>query len=697
MSRKGFKRANHRHHRWVGLTSVGRKLICGVVISLCSWSAPGVYASSAKPISLEDYAKHAQFIDVKISPSGKYFAVSSRAEDDNIRITVLEREGLRVIFQNHFPGQDTISGFNWANDERLIFSLAREIGALEQPIPSGELYAVNADGKKPLMLTGYRAKDKDQMISDVVNYLPQDDKFVVIASRRITSKEPYIEFYRLNIETGRKSKIAQAPIRAVRGGSINTVTDEQGFPRLVMGVDPDKDSDTIVMFRSSQDGEWQELNRFSELSDQRFIPLALAPDEKSVFALSNAVAGASAESPAADTMAIVQMNLATKQQEVLAQHPLTDVMPIMAIDQGVMTDVIGASYEYDAIDAIFFDSAAQSKFGNALRGLVAAFPGKQVQITSVTQDNQLAVVQVQSANHDASYYLLDMEKNKLAYLLNSRPWLKGVTMPETKLINYKARDGQTITALLTLPKGGDAKNLPLVLFPHGGPIGVRDSIGAYGSYQANIKVLAEHGYAVLQPNFRGSGGFGIKFQQQGYQQWGTLMIDDMTDGVKHLASEGIIDQTRVCTFGASYGGYAAVQAAIRQPDLYKCAIAYAGVFDLQSLFEDGDIPETELGKRFIVRTVGDSAAVQQVQSPLRNIDKLKAPVFIVHGAADKRTPLSYAMAFRKGLEQRQHPFEWMVKEKEGHGFYKPANNVELWQKSLQFLDKHIGTKNLNPQ
>jgi acylaminoacyl-peptidase len=655
---------------------------------ICS---PSVFAQSAKAISLEDYAKHAQFIDVKISPNGTYFAVSSRADDDKIRITVLERNGWKVVSQNHFPGQDTIASFEWVNDERLIFSLAREIGALEQPLLSGELYAVNADGKRQLMLTGYRSKEKANTVSEVVNYLPNDDKYVIISSRSLTSKEPFIEFFRLNVDTGRKIKVAQAPIRAIEGSNLSTVTDHEGIPRLVTGIDPKNDTDTVVM--SNNDGEWQELYRFNEKTDQRWQPLAFTQDKKSVIALSNLTPANQDGEQASDTLAVVQMDLATKKQDVLARHPRTDVMPIISIDQGVVSEVIGASYEYDAIDSVFFDNAAQTRFGQSLQGLIAAFPGKSVAITSVTRDNKNAVVQVQSANHDASYYLLDMEKNKLTYLLNSRPWLKDVVMPETKLITYKARDGQTITALLTLPKGGDAKNLPLVLFPHGGPIGVRDSIGAYGSYQANIKVLAEHGYAVLQPNFRGSGGFGIKFQQQGYQQWGTLMIDDMTDGVRHLASQGIVDDARVCTFGASYGGYAAVQAAIRQPELYKCAIAYVGVFDLQSLFEDGDIPETEIGKRFIARTVGDSAAVQQAQSPLRNLDKLKAPVFIVHGAADRRTPLSYAMAFRKGLEQRNHPFEWMVKEKEGHGFYKPANNVELWQKSLQFLDKHIGVKN----
>lgn len=638
----------------------------------------------AKGISLQDYARHAQFIDVKISPSGKYLAVSNRADDGNIRVIVLDRLNLATVSQTHFRGQDTINAFYWVNDERLILSLAREIGSLEQPQPTGELFAVNADGKRGMMLTGYRSRDKSPTASQIIDFLPQDDRHIVISSRNLISREPFIEFYRLNVDTGRKRRVGQAPIRAISGSNIYTVTDNEGLPRMIMGLDPAKDTDTILMVRSESNRDWQELARFSEESDRSFIPLAFAADNKTVFGLSNV---------STNTQAIVEFDLTSKKQDVLAYHPLTDVMPIIALDKGIGTDVIGVSYEYDTIEAIFFDNASDFAFGKALQALVASLPNKSVDITSVTRDNVMAVVKVQSVNQDPTYYLFDMAKNQLTYLLNSRPWLENQTMPETRTVKYKARDGQEITGLLTLPQNRAAENLPLVLFPHGGPIGARDSTGSYNAFTANVKVLAEHGYAVLQPNFRGSGGFGIDFQQSAYQQWGKLMIDDMTDGVLHLIKQGVVDKERVCTFGASYGGYAAVQTAIREPELYKCAIAYAGVFDLHALYTDGDVPETDIGVRFIERTVGRDAALLDAQSPIKNLDKLKAPVFVVHGTEDKRTPLSYATAFRAELEKRGHPFEWMVKEKEGHGFYNPENNVELWQKALAFLELHIGSVN----
>lgn len=650
-----------------------------IAVVLLAFSVHASAASSS--ISLEDYARHAQFIDVKISPSGKYFAVTNRADDGNIRLIVLDRNSLNLVSQTHFRGQDTISGFTWANDERLLLTIAREVGSLEVPIPTGEIYAVNADGRRGNTLTGFRSADRAATFSQLIDILPNDEKHVVIASRNLRTREPFIEFFRLNVDSGRKRKVGQAPIRANRFAGIETLTDNDGIPRLVIGLDPAKDTDMVFMYRDGPNRDWREMARFAIDSDRSLVPLTFTADNKSLFALSNLET---------DTMAVVHYDIATQQMETLVRHPLTDVAPIIEYKEGKALDVIGAIYEYDSIEAVFFENSENSKFAAMLEGLVSVFPNKSITATSATRDGRFMVVRVDSINMDSTFYLFDTKETKLGYLLNSRPWLKDAELPKTEVVTYKARDGQQILGLLTLPKNIPAENLPLVLFPHGGPISVRDSIAGYSPFAANVKVLAENGYAVFQPNFRGSGGFGLKFQQAAYQQWGTMMIDDMTDGIKHLINQGKVDENRICSFGASYGGYAAVQSAIREPELIKCAIAYVGVFDLHALYTDGDIREESFGVRFLERTVGRDAALLDAQSPIKNLDKLKAPVFIVHGAEDRRTPLSYATAFKTALEQRNHPFEWLVKEKEGHGFYNPENNVELWQRALAFLDQHIG-------
>lgn len=639
--------------------------------------APHLFAS---PVTMEEYARHPQFFDVKISPNGRYLAASNRMDDGNIRVVVLNRKTLELVSQNHFRGAETIIDFGWANEERLILNLGREIGALEAAASTGEIYAVNANGRRGTMLTGRRSSHKTPTFSQIIDWLPDDDKHIVISSRNWRQREPFIEFFRVNVDTGRHRKVGQAPIRALRGTNPLVLTDSGGTPRLAVGIDPVKDTDSVMMLRVD-DFDWRELARFSTESDREFRPFAFSSDNSLVYGLSNLET---------DTYAISIFDIATGKQEVLLHHPKTDVMPIFAMDSGNIDAVIGATYEYEQLEAVFLENEKHRQQIALLAGLQNAFPNQSVALTSMTMDQTLSVVKVTSANQDPTFYLYDTTKNQLAYLLNQRPWLQNKALAETKIMFYEARDGQQIRALLTLPQGKDAKDLPLVVFPHGGPIGLRDSFADFNTYTMYMKVLADNGYAVLQPNFRGSSGYGLKFQQSGYQNWGTVMIDDMTDGVLALAEQGVVDANRVCTFGASYGGYAAVQTAVREPELYKCSIAYVGVFDLATLYTEGDIPETEFGLRFIRRTVGEDTELLKAQSPLQNLERLKAPVFIVHGAEDERTPISHANGLRAELDKRNHPYEWLVKEKEGHGFVKPEHNVELWERAVDFLNRHIG-------
>ena len=229
-----------------------------------------------------------------------------------------------------------------------------------------------------------------------------------------------------------------------------------------------------------------------------------------------------------------------------------------------------------------------------------------------------------------------------------------------------------------------------MLLPHGGPHGPYDSIANIDSSVRDAKVLAAHGYAVLQPNFRGSGGYGLSFEKAGFRNWGTTMIDDMTDGTMYLVDKGIVDKDRMCVYGASYGGYAALQNVIREPDLYQCTIGFVGVYDLDMMFEKGDIPQNDAGINYLNQVL-PKGENRDFQSPIKNTDKIKVPVFIVQGEEDVRVPKEHAFALREKLEARNHPYQWMMKSGEGHGFYKPENNVELWQEMIKFLDKHTNT------
>lgn len=653
-----------------------RLILLFVCFSLC-WFSP------AKAHTLEEFAKFPQFLDIKISPKGSYLAGTSRNDTGNIILTVINLANNQVISMKQFSGRESIGSFNWANDERLLLTLVREIGSLETPVGTGEIFAVNADGSRPIMLVGPRGAKTELSMFSVINYLPEEEDFVLVASSSLTAaRGSHILVHRLNINTGRTRQVARAPLRSTPGEGVRMITDARGVARIAVGSDQNNDNESILMYRPNDRADWREIRRYPFTAGS-FIPLSFMSDNIHVIGLSNTET---------DTMAISIMNPDEGSETILAYHPKVDVTPIISIKNGFLDEVIGASYDFMDIDTVFFDDVKNKEFSSTIQGLINALPGRAVSITSTTKDNSKLVVRVESANATPDFYLFDTNSRQLSHLLNSMPWIDQTKLPQAKAIVYKSRDGLDIHAILTLPFGKDVKDLPLIMLPHGGPHGPRDLLSSSPRSPAVVdaKVFASHGYAVLQPNFRGSGGFGRSFEQAGYRNWGTTMIDDMTDGVLHLVEQGVVDKGRVCAYGASYGGYAALMSAVREPDLYQCTVGFVGLYDLNTMFSAGDIPETQSGINFLELVLGRDKAVLDAQSPQLHLDKLKAPVFIIHGAEDRRTPLSHATGLRAELDKRNHPYEWMVKEKEGHGFYNPANEVERWERMLAFFDKYIG-------
>ena len=222
--------------------------------------------------------------------------------------------------------------------------------------------------------------------------------------------------------------------------------------------------------------------------------------------------------------------------------------------------------------------------------------------------------------------------------------------------------------------------------PHGGPHGPYDSWG----FDNDAQFLASRGYAVLQVNYRGSGGRGKAFMESGYGEWGGKMQDDLAEGVQWAIAQGLADKERVCTYGASYGGYAALMQPIRYPDLYKCAIGYVGVYDLQVMKSEGDINDGASGRLYLDQVLGTDVAKLKAWSPAQNVDKINVPVFLVQGSIDKRVPMAQFNALNKALAGRNEPVETMIAQGEGHGFYKPENRAELYRRIEAFLGKYIG-------
>lgn len=626
--------------------------------------------------NLQNYAKHAQFINMKISPDGKHLAATTRTETGAIRLTILNVSNNEIVSITEGKESEAVADFGWADNERVIISLAQEYGAYDAPMATGDLLSINVNGKSKTIIAGPRSGDSRIRVARIIDLLPEIDDELIISSFSPFSEEPYLELQRVKASSGRKQSMGKLPLRVYKGTNTSVLLDHNGIARLATGIAPDKNNQSIVVTRDNKDDEWHEVLRFDSDSGS-FTPLTFLADNSTVVGISDNTT---------DTLSISSFDLKTNKQTVKVTHPNTDLMPVVSINNGKVSEVIGASYELDSIENIFFEDITDTGFASLLSSLSNSFKNQTIEVTSSTLDNAKLVLTVSSTNNPKQFYLFDTKKRSLSAIVKAKPWLSQEEIPQTTLISYKTRDGLEVRGLLTLPVNAD-KNLPLIMHPHGGPHGIRDSLSTLSS---DVKVLASHGYAVFQPNFRGSGGYGKKFLQMGYQSWGTSMIDDMTDGVRYLIKQGVVDEGRICSYGASYGGYAAVQSAIREPELYKCVVGFVGVYDLQLMFEEGDISESSSGLNYLENVLPKTKAEREAQSPVHNVDKLKAPVFIIQGGQDVRVPEEHAFRLRDALKKRNHSVEWMYKKGEGHGFYKPEHNVERWEKMLTFFGKNIG-------
>jgi dipeptidyl aminopeptidase/acylaminoacyl peptidase len=316
-------------------------------------------------------------------------------------------------------------------------------------------------------------------------------------------------------------------------------------------------------------------------------------------------------------------------------------------------------------------------------------------LVSSSDDASRAIVWVRGDQNPGEFYLLNTETMEMRFLVAALPELPKDELVPMRPVRIEARDGLELHALLTLPEDRD-EDLPLIVNVHGGPFGVVDRWG----YNMEAQLMAHHGYATLQVNYRGSGGRGDDFERAGWKEWGGKMQDDVTDATRWAIEQGIADPDRICIYGGSYGGYASLMGVIKEPDLYQCAVGYVGVYDLPWFRSgDGNDFSSQRGygrdaranfERFMSTAVGDDMEKLRANSPVHNVDRIKADLYLVHGGSDVRVVIGHLERLRKALDEAGKDYEWMVKEEEGHGFYDVDNRVELYDSMLEFFDEHIG-------
>lgn len=634
------------------------RFACSLIIMLSCWCSLAGAQSSSELASA--FAQHASYSNAIISPDGKHIALSVEVEAGPA-IAVINVDSKQPISVIEFTRSRMPGSFRWANNERLIISIARFVGSADVPAFTGELFAINKDGKRGKNIFGYQAVEPRYATGTMLGVLDKRHILVQVNPWGRAGTDKLTEVVKVNIYNGSMRKIVRSNLR---GASFFLDRDDE--PRFAVGAD--NNADQAISIKVKGELEWRD---FESPFDEGAIPVAFTEDNQSVFVVGalptdNSVSG------------LYRYDLKTRVATQIFHAGDSDVENV-AVDtqQNVLGVVTSRNYpEFHAV-------ARGHELTKTIMSLIASFPDTNVTLTSVSNDSERAVIMVSSPTRTPEYYLYDSKKGAVEFLFDAFPGIDDAILSPSDAFSIKARDGMELHGYITLPMGEEKKH-PLIVMPHGGPH-ARD----YWRYDPSVQMLAASGYAVLQINFRGSTGYGQDFLEAGYGEWGRKIQTDIIDATYWAISSGLADPDRVAIYGASFGGYSALQAPILEPDLYKAAIGYVGVYDLDMLYTTGDIQTTRWGDAYLDKTLPSTQEERSAQSPLRNVDKLKTPLFIVHGVDDPRAAFEHAEALRDALDEINYPYEWLAKDGEGHGFYDVDNRIELNNKVLAFLEKHL--------
>ena len=613
-----------------------------------------IAAGSPADIPVKDFFRHAEFGQVTLSPTGEFLAVTI-PQDDRSLLAILRTKDKGVVAKWDYGTSEYAENVIWVNDKRFMVEVSEKFGTLDFHVGNPNLYLADADGS-------HRKEVPYGNTYELADLLPNDPDNILMER---SFERPNL--FKMNVNTGYMAKVVVSPV-----ASGNFAIDHDGKVRYAMGAT--EAGDLFRTFRRDGD-QWVQVSEkkmYGSDDDER-VPLGFAPDNKHIYMSFRSKGG-----PAG----VLLSDPDTNTEKVLFQNPVVSFGDQIWNHDNVR--MLGVGYEEDLPKHQYFDEDAPET--RILMALDSAFPDDAVDVTSETRDGRYALVHTHSATDPGRFYLFDTQTKQATFLLAGRSWIDPDQMSPMKPITVTARDGLVLHGYLTVPRSSNGRNMPMVVWVHGGPM-ARDD----WAFDPIVQFLASRGYAVLQMNYRGSSGYGEKFMEMGYKHWGTTMQDDLTDSVKSVISQGLVDKDRVCIFGASYGGYAAIMSAEREPDLYKCTIGYAGVYSLPMEVQKSDTGTIKSGRTSFKNAYPESLAEQQAQSPSYNVDKLKIPVMLVHGGDDQRVPIAQMHFLVDQMAKAgKKPEVVLVKQKEAHGFRDPENNIELYTKVQAFLNEHIG-------
>lgn len=661
------------------MSGTGRAWRLAALLAGCNLAAIGV-AVSAPPI--EEFTRADEFGSVQISPDGNYLAmVTGQVGDSRLLFFNLPEKRFEVAVAA--TGSQEISGYQWVSAQRVVYFPGWRYTGNKFAIWTGDFVGINRDGKRHGLIYGPRGDDSVHQghtrrrqaslaTGSVLSRLPGDDRFILI------SEQPWRQFgrfwhenpdampriARLDVFSGDKRNLGTVPLASAR-----VLLDSEHEPRFAFGLG--EANVLTAIWKPERRADWQRFE-VEGFRPDTVIPHAFTHNEGAV-QFSGVREGESLS-------ALYEMDLEDHRVTRLFGHEVVDIDRVIFAYQG--GPVIGVRLQHGRQQYHWLEPG--HPVARTHQALERAFPGQSVVLTSMTQDRRRGVAVVYSDVNPGDFYVVDLESMAASLTVRARRWVQPGRMRPMTPIELPARDGLVLHGYLTRPEGEGP--YPMVVVPHGGPHGVRDRWG----YDPETQLLASRGYAVLQVNFRGSGGYGVDFEQAGYGEWGGKMQDDIADATRWAVAEGIADAERVCIYGASFGGYSALMGAVREPDLYRCAIAFAGVYDLELMFTTGDVRLSRAGRDYLDKVLGDDRSVLREASPVYHAERIKAPVLMVHGSEDWRADASHARRMKTALENAGKAHEWIELRGEGHGIFDDDTRRAYYEQLLAFLARHIG-------
>ncbi len=631
--------------------------------------------------------------NVKISPNGKFVGVQQRTEE-TIVVKIIDLDNAQLLSVHNFGSKGQITDFFWATDKRLVFTVARENSRNTEIYNVGQLVAANIDGKRTKLIAGFGSapdsrqgvRNRDRTNPDrpavIVHRLPKDSNKILVS---FFDNAGFNELAELNINNGKVSYVTTSPVIYP-----NWIFNNEG---KLMGVSSStlENNSEIFLFKPNLP-QGSLSSRQCSQKQNCYVP-PIREDNKRpgwvFFKDFEFPKGASIEGFTPNgkmmvteymdenTSGLYEYDLKENTYELIFRDSRVDITAVASsLDDGPY----GIRLDNGKPEYLYLSEPNRLK--NLHLKFYEAFPAQETMITSYSKDYSRAVGIVMADVNPGTYYLMDMEKNQISPL--GRYWSKTSydSLAEMKVINFKNRYGDEIQSYFTGAVG--KKNAPTIVMPHGGPW-ARD----YWRFHPEVQFLAAEGFNVLQNNIRGSTGYGLEHTAHVYGNFANVLTD-MFDSIEYLDSEGMIDKNNVCVYGGSYGGYAATQGPMMRPDLFKCAISEAGLYDINAQYSSGDIKMMRGGRKFLEDAFGDGEKAEDM-SPINYAYKLKTPYMLIHGKKDVRTPYKEAEAFMKAMDKNGIKYEKMIIEKETHGFSKEENRIEKMKRISAFFRKHLDT------